>query len=354
MPAPWHDTTKDTQPATDDFSYADTENTFPDKIVSESQEKASDKKITSCLMFIEGDQGSGTGVVIQEGTNKYLYTNLHVLSGNKKIKIKDIEGNIYAIKEIHAARDRDLVRLEFRIPPKQGLKLGKNIQKNTPITIQGNAEGADVMRTVKGEILGIGPETLEVNAKFVQGHSGSPVLTKDGAVVGIATYVTHPTTNFINKNTDFSEVRRFAVRIDTATWQPVNPRYLVKESLILIEKEKAIYSALEVLSIWAKSPVLGIISATDDTPDELKRWIYDHNAFVKKFKKRGTRYWSERLRNDYNLDFDRLISAVKGVCHIQEPHWHLPQYKKQWDTLEETENIVITIMQHIKESISTN
>jgi hypothetical protein len=91
--------------------------------------------------------------------------------------------------------------------------------------VLGNAEGAGVINTIKGRIVGVGPDLVEVDAPFVPGNSGSPIIhLKTGKVIGVATYL-------IVKQYDAStreaiqepRIRRFGYRIDSVkTWQPVN------------------------------------------------------------------------------------------------------------------------------------
>lgn len=314
----------------------------------------SETDIDDAIMIVSGDTGSGTGVLVKEGTNRYLYTNLHVIGGNRRITITDMSGRRYTPREIYAAPDRDLVRLVLNDPPPFALPLG-TARRNDNISVHGNAEGADVARVVSGTVLGMGPDTLEVSAEFVQGHSGSPIVAENGSIVGIATYVTYPTTNFVNRDTDFVRVRRFGVRPDTVTtWQPVNPRLLMQQSLLLSEKEKAIYQTLAVLSAWAENPILSTIPLTDDMPDALRRWSMEHNDLTRRVRQSGARTWTGQLRNELERDFERLMFAVREACRVDEPRWHLPQFKQQWDDLIEFENAVHTIMRHIKENLRTN
>jgi len=75
---------------------------------------------------------------------------------------------------------------------------------------------------IKGAVVGIGPDRVEVSAPFVPGNSGSPIIhVKTGKVIGIATYLTM-------RNEDPTKsravaVRHFGYRIDTAaTWERVD------------------------------------------------------------------------------------------------------------------------------------
>ena len=91
--------------------------------------------------------------------------------------------------------------------------------------VLGNAEGAGVVKTILGKIVGIGPDLVEVDAPFVPGNSGSPIVDlKSGKVIGIATYHLVRTIDPSTKQPlAVPEVRRFGYRLDSVkTWQPVN------------------------------------------------------------------------------------------------------------------------------------
>ena len=88
----------------------------------------------------------------------------------------------------------------------------------------GNSDGADVITALGGKIIGVGPSLIEISAEFVQGNSGSPVLTLDGKVVGIATFAVNgaESENWVKSGTRFDGVRRFALRLDNIHWEAID------------------------------------------------------------------------------------------------------------------------------------
>ncbi len=93
------------------------------------------------------------------------------------------------------------------------------------VVVLGNAEGAGVINTINGKIVGIGPNLVEVDAPFQPGNSGSPIVhLKTGKVVGVATYLTIRKFDSATKEpVKVPIVRRFGYRLDSVKiWQPVS------------------------------------------------------------------------------------------------------------------------------------
>ena len=181
-------------------------------------------KVKGCLAIVKTDKGTGSGFIAQDGAYAYLYTNEHVIRGGSKPIVSDLEGNDIRLGDFELAKERDLAR--FKIDDvRKGLQLlNDGVKINTAITVFGNSDGAGVITALSGKVIGIGPSLLEVSAEFVQGNSGSPVLTLDGDIVGVATFAVNgaESENWMKKNTRFDGVRRFALRIDNVAWEKID------------------------------------------------------------------------------------------------------------------------------------
>ena len=93
------------------------------------------------------------------------------------------------------------------------------------VAVLGNGEGQGVINTIIGRIVGIGPDLVEVDAPFVPGNSGSPIIhLKTGKVIGVATYsVTNQYDVTTSRKLTRPVIRRFGYRLDGVDkWQPVN------------------------------------------------------------------------------------------------------------------------------------
>jgi hypothetical protein len=100
-----------------------------------------------------------------------------------------------------------------------------------PVVVLGNSGGGGVVTSLPGELVGIGPDRVEVTAAFIPGNSGSPIVhVPSGRVIGIATYLTRRYDEFAQQGTAGGKpgegtlvVRRFGYRLDKIKqWQPLN------------------------------------------------------------------------------------------------------------------------------------
>jgi serine protease DegQ len=154
----------------------------------------------------EEDVGIGSGVVIKEdGT---ILTNLHVVNGAKKIKVRFFDGLETDAEMIGAQPENDLAILK----PKS---LPDDLHPATMRSTNDLRPGDLVVAT--GFPFGIGPSTsagvvsglkrefrspqgkrvltnlIQFDAAANPGNSGGPLVTADGEVVGIVTGILNPT-----------------------------------------------------------------------------------------------------------------------------------------------------------------
>jgi serine protease Do len=146
----------------------------------------------SGIVLIEGDGGTATGFMTKIRGVDFVVTNLHVLSGNKKISLKTLRGEEIPMLGIFGAAGSDIALI--RITSGQGdLRLAEDVFKTSKIgdkvVVVGNRRGGGVATQLAGNIMGIGPTRVEVNANFEPGNSGSPIMNlTTGEVVGVASY----------------------------------------------------------------------------------------------------------------------------------------------------------------------
>jgi hypothetical protein len=179
------------------------------------------------LVFVSGAQGAGSGFIANLAGTNFLFTNAHVAAGIKGAGFKTLDGTQVQAGAPSVAVGHDIFRMVLA-PGGKPLEVMQKVDENASIddevVVLGNAEGGGVINTIKGRIVGVGPQLVEVDAPFVPGNSGSPIIhLKTGKVIGVATYL-------IVKNYDAATkaamktpvVRRFGYRIDSVkTWQPV-------------------------------------------------------------------------------------------------------------------------------------
>ena len=178
--------------------------------------------IQSSLVIVTTPNGVGSGFIARMDGRRYLVTNEHVVRGGKP-SFRLLSGRDLSCGDMEISDSRDLVRYElFSAIPALPVSKGE-VAMGAPISVFGNSDGAGVATSINGSVLGVGPEAIEVNAPFVQGNSGSPIINERGEVIGVATYALRISTpgDWLREGTRFNNVRRFGVRINSSTWKAI-------------------------------------------------------------------------------------------------------------------------------------
>src|SRR5205823_6472184 len=113
-----------------------------------------------------------------------------VVCGNKNPKFRNLRNEELKIGPLEIADSVDLMRAEVTSAALR-LVLAQKVEQSAKIgdsiLIAGNSEGEGVVREVTGKVTGVGPQRVEVDANFVPGYSGSPILLEgNGQVIGVA------------------------------------------------------------------------------------------------------------------------------------------------------------------------
>ncbi len=173
------------------------------------------------LVIVEGDYSDGSGFVAKMHGQFFIVTNQHVLSGNKKFTITGMDGTKYPTNgPLYGAMDYDVAIL--KIPAELAtnyLEIQDDPQAETkpddPVTVPGNSEGNGIALQIHGKLIGVGPQLVEVDAKFVHGNSGSPIIHRpSGKVIGIATMVKKIQVDALSKAANIQELHWFGYRLD--------------------------------------------------------------------------------------------------------------------------------------------
>ncbi len=208
------------------------------------------------LVVIETEQSTGSGFVLQMNGKKYVFTNYHVIRNSKKISLRLVDGQQLNPITLELADNLDLARIgldesETLTAP---LKLTQSDPTiNNPVKIYGNSEGRGAVTELIGKVLGVGPDTIEVDATFVQGNSGSPIIMQDGAVIGVATYVVSGKLgqDWVTSGTRFDQTRRFGVRISPSIkWINVAPKKLQEQTAILDDIHRHLLNVYSLVLCW--------------------------------------------------------------------------------------------------------
>lgn len=216
---------------------------------------ASFQHARNALVIVETKKGSGSGFVASFDGVLYVLTNAHVLDDCNQLKLKTLDGQELRFATIEFADTKDLARIQLLEPPPTLTPLTiatAPVGMSQAVAVYGNSLGSGVATELKGRILGVGPEKIEVDAEFVRGNSGSPILDARGQVIGVATFVTRtaPGTDWVADNTRFTMTRRFGLRLDKTTWVKVLPDDLRAQLGCLSDVDTFLVDALTLVPNW--------------------------------------------------------------------------------------------------------
>lgn len=172
------------------------------------------------LLIIQCDDKTGSGFICEIDGMRYLVTNKHIIEGQTQLRATFSDGKSLRIGRMELAKDADLVR--FIVPTNQpAFKIRDGEPRmHESVCVFGNSDGSMVLTDLRGEVVGVGPDKIEITAKFVHGNSGSVVLGEDGKVLGVATYASKNSNpdDWVKEDSRFSQVRRYALRLDGHVW----------------------------------------------------------------------------------------------------------------------------------------
>lgn len=228
--------------------------------------------IKKCVVLVHVEGGNGTAFLVKMDGKKYVLTNDHVIRSKSAPKMTFVDGTELALGNLSVARDRDLARFEV-LHDGDYLELAEETPNNNdPIWIYGNSMGDGVITTLRGFVTGVGNKVLKVNAEFVGGNSGSPIIGKDGKVLGVAAYLKNGDMekDWTTKGTSFDSVRRFGIRLTNVEWVPVDRRQYERDC-----------ARLEQLKIYLKFllPYCLVEDVSDEKRAELKHQEIDRKCF---------------------------------------------------------------------------
>ena len=156
----------------------------------------------------------------------YLVTNEHVARGGHPLSARLLNGRKLTLTSVGLAENADLIRFGFAETDVPALTPGTELPDlGLPIAVFGNSDGGGVATGLRGRVVGAGPDQIEVDAGFVQGNSGSPIVDGEGRVLAIATYAVRRVEpdNWLKAGTRFNQVRRFGLRLEGVQWKSVKP-----------------------------------------------------------------------------------------------------------------------------------
>lgn len=199
-------------------------------------------RVKNCLAIIKAGDGAGTGFLVKLDGKVWLVTNEHVLRGGAPFSATLPDGRALKFSPtVEVAANRDLARLQVEGDYEALEWFPEPAKQNQKIHVYGNSDGGGVLTEIAGRVLGVGSDRIEVDAKFVQGNSGSAVLDSKGRILAVATYATrrNDPKDWVSTGTRFNGrvVRRFGVRLNGVKWEKVPWKTYVEGARVLNECE---------------------------------------------------------------------------------------------------------------------
>jgi hypothetical protein len=222
-------------------------------------------KVQDSVAIITSANNAGSGFIIYMDGATWLITCEHI-TRDWPIIAKKLSGELLQLNNtaIEIANGRDIARIKIlqtnnlsvlscnAKPPQQPIL-------SAPVTIIGNSIGGGVATLITGSIIGVGPDLIEVNANFVRGNSGSPIIDNEsGIVLGVASYISRPTNpdDWTLSQTRYANPRRYGYRLDNITWQTFSINDYSLQASILYDIEQFCYDLLDTYNDIRRAQII--------------------------------------------------------------------------------------------------
>lgn len=137
------------------------------------------------VVLVTTEKGSGSGFNIDK--SGIFITNYHVIENAENIRLSYASGGGITVKEVVAFKEIDIAFLKVESSeelPILNLESKKDILKNESITVIGSPLSFFNIVT-KGNVIEVDNKRLILDAPIFRGSSGSPVINRDGNVIGV-------------------------------------------------------------------------------------------------------------------------------------------------------------------------
>jgi len=147
------------------------------------------------LVTITANGKSGKGFIIDgEGT---IATNFHIVNSASRIKVSTTSGDVFLGKVIRLDESRDLALIQIPAKTAQYFTLGdaSSVDVGEDVFVLGgpSSNSTELTKTIINALRVIeGTVLIQVDQQIDPSNSGSPFVTEQGTVVGIASYKMGP------------------------------------------------------------------------------------------------------------------------------------------------------------------
>lgn len=232
-----------------------------------------------CAVHVRSDNSAGTGFVLHEGNNNFVYTNQHVIGDSLHLTLTTSEGIQLTPVAVQVARDSDLARflITENVPALNRIRAP---MLNEKIFVYGDSYGAGRITFLAGKVTGLNPQEVEVDAEFVPGNSGSAIMGSDSSVLGVATYlesVKDPEEISV-RDTQFTKARRVGIRLDRdIEWITIDQERFYRMNQRFFECSDFLREGILTVAMIYRN-LDSPISEEFVENTRLRHWVTSHNA----------------------------------------------------------------------------
>jgi len=202
-------------------------------------------------LMVKHNEGSASAFIARSEDGTFVYTAAHAAVSDD-LEFFDFRGKKISTEKnpevVTGERGHDLVRFRLLQPYPTCLTFAsrEEIEAKPEVFALGDSGGEDVLTRLRGSVVGVGPDKVEVDCEFIQGNSGGPIVTETGKVVAVASYLT-ANSSIWTRDTQL-EVRRFAwIPSGDLDWAPCKASQLREEAAAIEElwRSYCVLAALE-------------------------------------------------------------------------------------------------------------
>ena len=123
---------------------------------------------------------------------RHLSTNFHLVNSASRIKVSAASGDVFLGKVMRLDESRDLALIQIPAKTPQYLTLGdaRSVDVGEDVFVLGNPSSSSTKLTRPSSMpfASKGTVLIQVDQQIDPANSGSPFVTEEGSVVGIASY----------------------------------------------------------------------------------------------------------------------------------------------------------------------
>lgn len=272
-------------------------------------------------LMVRCGEGSASAFIARSEDGTFVYTAAHAALSedleffNFRGKKISTEKNPEVVAGDHG---HDLVRFRLLLPCSTSLTFAnrEEIETKPLVYALGDSGAAGVLTRLRGKVVGVGPNRVEVDCEFIPGNSGGPIVTETGKVVGVVSYLT--TDSSIWTRDTQLEIRRFAwITSGDLDWVPCKASQLREEAAAIEEIYRSYFvlAALEQVTLGASG-----IEWDDDVKilekipiDQVFAEAKDH-ALVRGLHATSNDVTQQTLRGESKIQVVRNYHRFLGSC----------------------------------------